>query len=426
MLLVNDSFDTIFGVCQAECFYAEAHRLIFSTFQTMYEAGSRTIDIVTMRDGLQKQGVLDQVGGTDYILKILETVPHAAHADHYAKIIRENWICRRLIEESTYTLKEAHEHPSDVDALLADAENRIGSIDNGSTDEFFAMTDIMQAVELVICERADTDGECGVGLPTGSHELDQLIGGLKKKNVVVVAARPSMGKTAYSCDVVAKLAASNHPGVIFSLEMSKEELAERLLAAEAKVRLDKLQRGDLEEFEHYEFSQASARMRAWPMLICDKGYIKISKLTAMLRRLKRTHKIEWCVIDYMQLIEADDQKIIREQQIASISRRIKQASKDIDIPIIVLAQLNRETEKREDKRPRLSDLRESGAIEQDADVVILLHRPEKYDPDDRKGEIDLIVAKNRHGPDGVVTLSWSAKTMSFKEFSPVSDVGDDF
>jgi replicative DNA helicase len=256
--------------------------------------------------------------------------------------------------------------------------------------------------------------------------LDDKLNGLCPNNLIVVAARPGMGKTGLAGNITSSLCRGNHPGLIISLEMSSAEIAERLLCEEAKIDGHKLRTGNLDEIDHYEYSAASARMRTWPLYFNDNADLTASALCSIVRRERRIHKIEYVIVDYLQLIDPDDPKAIREQQVSATIRKLKKLAKGLKIPIIVLAQLNRGVEQRDDKRPRLADLRESGAIEQDADSVLFIHRPDAYDPDDRPGEADIIIAKNRHGTIGTVTLSWQKNLMRFRDFSPVADVDGDF
>jgi replicative DNA helicase len=422
ILLLNDAFDTVYTEIQAEAFYVDAHRKIFAAFQAMYEAGSRAIDAVTIRDELAKRGQLDEIGGTNYLLTILETVPHAAHADYYAKIVREKYICRRLIEAATDILRSAYHPTQPIDEMLATAEMRIAEIGDTHVGQVTEISAVMEEISQIVCERIDSEGKSGVGLPTGFAELDDKLNGLCPNNLIVFAARPGMGKTGLAGNVVSSLCRRNHAGLVITLEMSSAEIAERMLCEEAKIDGHKLRTGNLDEIDHHEYSAASARMRSWPLYFADNADLTASALCSIVRREHRIHKIEYVIVDYLQLIDPDDPKAIREQQVSATIRKLKKLAKGLKIPIIVLAQLNRGVEQREDKRPRLADLRESGAIEQDADSVLFIHRPDAYDPDDRPGEADIIIAKNRHGTIGTVTLSWQKNLMRFRDFSPVADV----
>lgn len=426
ILMLNEAYDAIANLVPIEAFYADAHRRVYSAFRAMYEAGSRGIDAVTMQAELVKRQELDVIGGTTYLITLLETVPHAAHAEYYARIVREKWLLRSLIEACTETLKEAYHGQAPVDEILSNAERNISAIGDTNVGQVAEMSTIVDEIASIIVERIDTEGKSGVGLPTGFREMDDRLNGLCKKNLIVIAARPSMGKTTLIGNIAAHLSRSNHPGMIVSLEMGREELGERLLCEEAKIDGHKLKTGNLDEIDHHEFSAASARMRTWPLLIDDEASQTISYLCAKIRRAHRVHKIEWVMVDYLSLVEPDDQRIPREQQVAMASRRFKTLAKQLNIPVVLLAQLNRGVENREDKRPRLADLRESGAIEQDADSVMFIHRPSAYDPDDSPGEAEVILRKNRHGELGTIKLTWKGSQMRFADHQPLEDVGNDF
>jgi replicative DNA helicase len=269
-----------------------------------------------------------------------------------------------------------------------------------------------------IFQRMDQEGAI-TGLTSGLFGLDDLTSGFQPSELIVLAARPSMGKTALACNFALNACKSGQGVLIFSLEQSKLELAERLLCIHAKITGHKLRKGELDEFDQSTLYDAAEELRTFPISIDDRAGQTMSQIAAIARREKRRSNVGLVVVDYLQLVEAEDRNLPREQQISSITRRLKFLSKDLNIPVMALAQLNRGVEQREDKRPRLSDLRESGAIEQDADIVMFLHRPEAYDPNDRPGEADLIIAKNRHGPIGTVELVWLREMLRFGDKSPI-------
>lgn len=426
ILLVNEQFDSVIPLMGFEAFYMDAHRRIFQAFRSMYDAGSRGIDAVTLREELQKRKELDDVGGVQYLIQLLETVPHAAHAEYYAGIVRNKWVQRRLIEAATEILKRAYHATESPDELLVQAEARIAAISDEHIVRVAEMPEVVENLMQVIVERIDTEGRSGRGLPTGFLKLDDKINGLCQDNAIVLAARPSMGKSALVGNIATAQARAGQPGLFVSLEMSASELAERMLCEEAKIDGHKLKTGSLDEIDHYEFGSAAGRMKAWKLLIDDEADQTCSHLCAKIRRAHRVQGIRWVIIDYLQLVGADDIRAPREQQVSQIIRRLKILAKQLHIPIIILAQLNRGIESREDKRPRLSDLRESGAIEQDADIVMFLHRPEAYDPEDRPGEADLIVAKNRHGETGTIAMTWAGNLMRFRDKQPIENAPNDF
>lgn len=420
ILFSSEAFDEAIRHLHAECFYADAHRRIFKCIHGMYERGVRAIDVVTLAHELKRLGDLDEIGGPAYLNEIMATVPHAAHAEYYARIVRDKWMQRSLIEACTETLKEAYHGSEEVSDILAKAERRVFSIvENQQNFSSIAIDDILEDAFQRIFERMDKDDTVS-GLHTGFYGLDEYTSGFQPTELIVLAARPSMGKTALVCNFTLAVGKAKKGVLIFSLEQSKIELAERLLCIHAKISGHKLRKGELDEFDQNTLSEAADEMKTFPIFIDDIPGRTMSQIAAIARRLKRRECLDLVIIDYLQLIESEDRSLPREQQIASITRRLKFLAKDLNIPVIALAQLNRGVEQREDKRPKLSDLRESGAIEQDADIVMFLHRPEAYDPEDRPGEADLIVAKNRAGPIGTVELVWMRDMLRFGDKSPIN------
>ncbi len=424
-LLQNDVIDDVLTLLRENYFYSDAHQRAYRAMLSMYEAGVRGIDILTLRSELESRGELEGMGGTPFLMRLYESVPHAAHAEYYARIVRKKWLQRTLIQACTDTLKEAYDSSDDTDELVARAEQRVFSIlEQQESIEKFAIGDILQATFDRIFERMEQEGTIS-GLHTGFHGLDGVTSGYQPAELIILAARPSMGKTAFVCNSALAVAQKTDVGVLlFSLEQSRLELAERFLCIHARINGHKLRQGDLDEVEQHSLHEASNELRKIPLFIDDTAGRTISQIAAVARRMKRRHGVGLVIIDYLQLIESDDKNPSREQQISTITRRLKFLSKDLHIPVIALAQLNRGVEQREDKRPRLADLRESGAIEQDADIVMFLHRPDAYDPEDRPGEADLIVAKNRSGPIGTVPLTWLKEMLRFGDRAYESDVTD--
>lgn len=420
LLLSSEAYDEVIQRLRGECFYSDAHRRIFECIHAMYETGVRAVDVVTLANALRQKGDFAEIGGAAYLNEIMGTVPHAAHADYYAKIVREKWLQRTLISACEETLREAYHETTELDRLMETAEKRIFAIlEQQENIDRITLDEILDATFQRIFERMDQE-DTVTGLHTGSFGLDEYTGGFQPTELIVLAARPSMGKTALVCNFAMAAAKLGKGVLMFSLEQSKMELAERLLCIHAKISGHKLRKGDLDEFEQSTLMESSNQMRSYPIYIDDTAGRTMSQIAAIARRIKRRGTLDIVIIDYLQLIESEDRNIPREQQISSITRRLKFLAKDLEIPVVALAQLNRGVEQREDKRPRLSDLRESGAIEQDADIVMFLHRPEAYDPEDRPGEADLIVAKNRHGPIGTVDLVWRRELLTFGDRSPIA------
>ncbi len=420
VLLSSEAYDEAIQRLNADCFYADAHRKIFKCVHTMYETGIRAIDVVTLAHELQKMDLLTEIGGPAYLNQIMASVPHAAHADYYAKIVREKWLLRSLINACTDSLRDAFHGTDEVDNIMAMTEKRIFEIvEHQENFETSVLEDIMDETFQRIFERMDQEGDV-TGLHTGLSGLDVYTSGFQPSELIVLAARPSMGKTALVCNFALACGKANAGVLLFSLEQSKLELVERLLCIEAKISGHKLRQGGLDEYEQSTLMDAANIMRTYPIHIDDKSGRTMSQISAIARRIKRRSGLGIVIIDYLQLIESEDSSMPREQQIASITRRLKFLAKDLSIPVIALAQLNRGVEQRDDKRPKLSDLRESGAIEQDADIVMFLHRPEAYDANDRPGEADLLVAKNRHGPIGTVELVWLREMLKFGDKSKMA------
>lgn len=422
VLLVNDTIDEIVEFVHASHFYSDAHEKIFAAISRLYENGVRGIDAVTLAEELDGKGELQEVGGVPYLMQILEGVPHAAHAKYYAQIVRDKWIQRSLTYACTEILAECYEGSRDTEDILASAEQRVFSIlEQQESADKIALNDILFDTLDRIKERMEKEGNVS-GLKSGFTDLDKQLNGFQPTELLILAARPSMGKTAFVCNIAEAVASDSQASVLlFSLEQSKLELAERLLCIRARVNGHRLRAGDLDEAERDQLMQASSELSELSIFIDDRPGRTMAQIGAIARRLKRRDKLDIIIIDYLQLIEPEDKSAPREQQIALISRRLKFLCKELSVPVIALAQLNRGVELREDKRPRLADLRESGSIEQDADVVMFLHRPDAYDPEDRPGEADLIVAKNRSGPTGSVTLTWIRESMRFGDFSSVPE-----
>ena len=422
VLLMNEVLDEVVEVLAADHFYTDGHRKIFSAIRRLYDNGTQAIDPLTLAEELDRHSQLDDIGGASYLEQVLESVPHAAHARYYAGIVREKWVQRQLIFACNEILSECYDGSNDPDDVLSAAEQRIFRIlDDQGEPRKIEIKDILLDAFDRINERMEND-EVISGIPTGFPDLDQRLNGLQPSELVVLAARPSMGKTALVCNLAEGVAMEAGLGVLlFSLEQSNLELAERLLCIRSQVNSHRLRSGTLDDDERKLLVHASAELSESPLFLDDQPGRTIAQITAVARRLQRRNGVRVVIIDYLQLIEPEDKSSPREQQIALITRRLKALAKELSVPVIALAQLNRGVEHREDKRPRLSDLRESGAIEQDADVVMFLHRPEHYNPEDRPGEADVIIAKNRNGPTDSVTLTWIKESMRFTNFSSLDE-----
>ncbi|MEM9702174.1 MAG: replicative DNA helicase [Planctomycetota bacterium] len=418
LLLMNEAIDEVAEFLTADHFYSDRNRAIYEAILKLSESGARGIDLVTVADRLAQAGALESAGGLVYLDEVLTSVPHAAHARYYAEIVREKAVQRTLIYACTDVLTECYDSSRPVQEVLDTAEQKIFAIsEQQDGGDKIAIDQILQEAWDRIEERANSDGDA-TGLPTGFLDLDQKTNGFQPAELIILAARPSMGKTALVCNFAEAIGDKTGKGVLlFSLEQSKLELAERFLCIRARVNGHKLRAADFDDAERHRLMVASGELNEMPLFIDDKPGRTVSQIAAISRRLKRQGDLGIVIVDYLQLIEPEDKKIPREQQIAYISRRLKFIAKELDIPVVALAQLNRGVELREDKRPRLADLRESGAIEQDADLIAFLHRPEMYDAEDRPGEADVIIAKHRSGPVGTVTLTWRADCMRFEDYA---------
>lgn len=421
LLLLNEAIDEIADELRAEHFYQDAHQLIYAAIVDMHERGIRGIDGITLGTELERRGTLEQCGGASYLVEILNCVPHAAHARYYSEIVRNTWTQRAVISACTAVITEAYD-PDDVSGLLESAEREIFAIlEQQGAPGRIEIADVIQDALVEIDARLRSDSKTP-GLTSGFIDLDNLTTGFQPTELVILAARPSMGKTAFVCNIAEAVARETGKGVLFfSLEQSNQELAERFLCIAAEVNGHDLRKGQLTLKQRDALMRASDRLSEMPLFLDDKAARTMTQISTVARRQHRKSPLGLVIVDYLQLIEPDDKRTPREQQISGISRRLKFLAKELRVPVIALSQLNRSLDSRPDKRPRLSDLRESGAIEQDADMVMFLHRPEAYDPDDRPGEAEVIVGKHRSGPTGIVKLTWRNEFMRFENFSSFNE-----
>lgn len=422
ILLANEYLDEVMEVINEDHFYSDAHGHIFKAIRELRDRGVTGIDAVTLAEELDRRKQLEEIGGVECLMDILRSVPHAAHALFYADIVRNKYVQRSLIYACTEIIREGYESGDETDEILQNAEKRIFHIlEERTTDNKIDMENILFDAWTRINERANSDAVIS-GLETGFADFDRLTTGFQPAELVILAARPSMGKTALICNWALGVAQYAQRGVLlFSLEQSRLELAERFLCIHSKFDGHKLRAGDLEEADRYHLMEESNALSQLPIYIDDRPGRNIAQVSAICRRMARQNDVGLVIIDYLQLIEPDDRRAPREQQISLITRRLKGLAKELDLPVIALSQLNRGVELREDKRPRLADLRESGAIEQDADMVTFLHRPDAYDPADNPGMAEVIIAKHRSGPTGIVPLTWRKEFMRFESHSGMAE-----
>jgi replicative DNA helicase len=438
ILLSQEAIDEVSDALQPRHFYADAHQRIATAVYHLAETTYGGIDAVTVAEELERRGELADVGGAAYLAQLMEAVPLTAHARYYADIVRDKFVLRSLREACTAILRDVTGEGDETLEVLSRAEQRIFGIleQQGEADKLEIREILLDAFDGIDARIAQDGGLSG--LPTGFYDLDAITTGLHPSEFIVVAARPSMGKTAFVCNVALSVAVearrkhlerNDHDGslmprdgvLLFSLEQSKLELAERLLCIHGKVNGHKLRKGELDEDERTKLLATSTRLSELPIFIDDTPGRSMGQVAAISRRLKRRYGLGLVIIDYLQLIEPEDRKAPREQQVAAIARRLKFLAKELNVPVIALAQLNRGVDLRADKQPKLADLRESGAIEQDADLVMFLHRPDAYDPADRPNEAELIVAKHRNGPTGLVPLRWTKEYMRFESRSHLDE-----
>jgi replicative DNA helicase len=399
-------------------FYLDAHQKIFLAIRSIYDRG-HPVDLVMLAEYLKEQKQIEDIGGYAYLAELWDAAPTAANAEYYARIVRDKSVVRSLIHSSTEILRDAYDQAMPADDLLEGAERKILDIaQRGMTGQTYRLEDVLiEAYDRI--DSRQQHGQMSIsGLPTGFHDLDNITAGLQNSELVVIAARPSVGKTAFALNLVRHIAVEEeHPAFFVSLEQSRVELAERLLCSQGRVDSHKLRKGHLGSEDMDKLMTAAGVLKKAKLFIDDMPGQGLLRIGANARRLKLRHKIRLVVIDYLQLIEPDNRRDSRQEQVAQMSRRLKFLARELQIPVVALAQVNRGSEDRQDHRPRLSDLRESGAIEQDADTVMLLHRPELYEPGQHEGILEVIIGKQRNGPTGEVTLAFLKQFMRFEDFA---------
>jgi replicative DNA helicase len=421
LLLLPDVADEVALLVRPEDFYDDAHGRIFGHMLALHEDG-RQIDPLLLAQRLKDAGISEAVGGAAYLLELSQEVATAAHAEYYARIVREKAVLRSLIHAGTDIVQEAYEPSVDAREMLARAEERVFRIlDTKGEAQARPIRDILFQTLERIDSRQNQAGKC-LGIETGYYDFDQLTGGLHNSELIVLAARPSMGKTALALNMVEHVAVDTSLPVLFvSLEMSAMELADRLLCSRARIDSHRLRNGHLSREDSHKLIAASSEVSRAPLFIDDAASRNVTEIAATARRLKRQEKLALVVIDYLQLIEADNPKDNRQEQVARMTRRLKGLARELDIPVICIAQLNRQVDTIGSHKPQLSHLRESGAIEQDADMVLFVHREEYYKTSDEdrqevKGQADLMVRKNRNGRTDDVKLTWLHQFTRFENY----------
>ena len=420
MLLSKDAVGDVSEILRGTDFYKPANETIFDVILDLYAKGEPA-DPVTVAGELSRAGDLQRVGGAGYLHTLVSMVPTAANATYYAQIVRERSLLRGLVSAGTRIVQLGYaEAGGDVDGLLDSAQAEVMAIsEKRGGQDYVSLNDISEQVLAELNDIASNKGKLA-GVPTGFADLDRLTQGFHPGQMIIVAARPGMGKSTIALDFCRQAAIHNQTTTaIFSLEMSRSEIAMRLLSAETGVWLQKMRSGEMNSQDWTQVSKRIGEISSAPLFIDDSPNMTMSEIRAKCRRLKQQHNLGLVVIDYLQLMSSGKAVESRQQEVSEFSRSIKLLAKELEVPVIAVAQLNRGVETRSDRRPMLSDLRESGSLEQDADVVMLLHRPEAYDPDDRPGEADVIVAKHRNGPTDTIRVVFQGAQARFANLATI-------
>ena len=418
ILIENEAVNKVMEILSADDFYRDAHRKIFNALINLSER-DEPADLITVKNELQKTNQLDSIGGASYITSLMDSVPTAANIEYYAKIVKEKAILRNLIQTSTEIITKSYQDRGDVEEFLDEAEREIFQIsENRVKPSFYPIKKVVKD-SFEIFQRLYEKKELVTGVPSGFKELDRMTAGFQPSDLIIVAGRPSMGKTAFCLNVAQHAAIENKITVgIFSLEMSKEQLVIRMFCSEARVEGNRLRTGFLAESDWPKLTIAAGNLSEAPIFIDDTAALSVLELRAKARRLKSDHGLGMLVIDYLQLMRGRSRVENRQQEISEISRSLKALSKELNIPVIAVSQLSRRTEERQGMRPQLSDLRESGAIEQDADLILFIYRDEVYNrsaDNPNRGKAELIIGKQRNGPIGQIELQFEDKFTAFRE-----------
>lgn len=424
LLIEPGSLYRVAKFLQPEDFYLEAHRMVYQAILDLDDAG-RPVDLLTVTEYLRKKGELDKIGGAAYVAALAEIVPTAAHIEYYAHIVEEKALLRRLIDLATRLSSLGYQGSEDAERLMQEAESMLSELGSRRATSVIRslreiLVDSLQELQRIYEHKGDV-----TGVPTGFTDLDKMLSGLQPGDLIIVAARPSMGKTSFGLQV-AYHAAKNlrKPVAVFSLEMSKEQLVQRMLCAEAGVDQHKLRSGLLSEEDWSALVAEGRKMAKVPLYIDDSAILTVRQIRSKVRRLHAEEGVCLVVVDYLQLMQGNRRVENRQQEIADISRSLKGLAKELDVPVLALAQLSRSVEQRQDKRPIMSDLRESGSLEQDADVVMFIYRDDYYNREsEKRGIAEIIIGKQRNGPVGMVELAFVKEFTKFLNLSRREDDG---
>lgn len=416
MMLSKDAVADVYGILRSPDFYVPKHEVIYEAIMDLYAHGEPT-DEIAVSDQLTKSGNLQRAGGAAYLHTLTTIVPTAANAGFYAEIVAEKALLRRLVDAGTRIVQMGFAGEGDAADLVNAAQSEMFNVTGtNSSDDYVPLSDaLVDAFEDI--QRAQTMEGGMTGVPTGFEELDGLTNGFAPGQMIIIAARPAMGKSTLALDVARAAAiGANAATVFFSLEMGRSEIATRLLSAEASIPLQMLRKGSLDQRDWTKLAATQSRINEAPLFLDDSPNLTLAEIRAKCRRLKQRNDLKMIVIDYLQLLTSGKRVESRQQEVSEFSRALKLLAKELDVPVIALSQLNRASEQRSDKMPAISDLRESGSLEQDADMVILLHRESVYDRDNpRAGEADFILAKQRNGPTGTVTVAFQGHFSRFQD-----------
>ncbi|MDQ6951579.1 MAG: replicative DNA helicase [Mariprofundales bacterium] len=428
ILIDPNALEQLEGALDPDHFYVDANKCIFQAIVEVSRQATQAVDALTVKDYLEQNSLLEQSGGEAYLVDLVNSVPTAANICYYAEIVRQRAVLRQILTACTDITRDVYEHPSqEVNAHLDQAEGRMLSIAtnfNKNRSAFASMSDLMPGLYRDL-EARYADQRAVTGIATGFTDLDELTSGFQRGDLIIVAGRPSMGKTAFAMNIAQNAAIrggdGNHVVAIFSLEMSSQQIAQRMLACEARVNMGKLRTGRLSHEDWRKLAGAVGTLAEAEIFVDDTPAISVTELRAKCRRLKRespSRQIDMVLIDYLQLMSGRPNSERREQEISEITRSLKGLAKELEVPVVALSQLNRSLESRADKRPMMSDLRESGAIEQDADVIAFIYRDEVYNKKpDNEGIAEIIVAKQRNGPIGATKLTFVHEYTRFENFA---------
>lgn len=420
LLIDNDALPKVMALLTPDDFYKEAHRSIFRAMMTLF-GRSEAVDWITLTAALQETAQLENIGGPALLAELIDAVPSAANILHYTKLVKEKSILRQLISASTEIINRCYDDQGNIDEFVDQAEQIIFKVGESRIQSGFVHIQDLMKSSFEQIESLYDRKENITGVPSGFRDLDGLTAGFQRSDLIIVAGRPSMGKTSFALNVAMNAAIdTGTPTGVFSLEMSKEQISLRILCSKAKVNLKSLRTGFLSSEDWTRLTLAVGNISDAPLYIDDTPAINTLEIRAKARRLKKERGLGLIVVDYLQLMRAATKSDSREKEISEISRSLKALAKELDVPVIALSQLNRKVEDRPNKRPQLADLRESGAIEQDADVIIFIYRDEVYNKSEdnpKKGEAEIIIGKQRNGPVGMVTAFFDSKYSTFRPYT---------